>query len=682
MRWHTKPITQLVVMFVVMLVVIGAQSAASAFLTGNTQNKTVAKVEDKGLVKIAAPANNCNTSAVTFGQTESNPNNAEPRQPISTHRCEYDVFGPNCFNQTNNFTLAIQEHGNNGYVDRNASIPITSVAGAKDAKVRGMMESIFGFTPRAGFADVKVFEYGSAWGNRGEQERTRGDAPAVKVPVPQGHSVCTPETLYDIGGGEAMVVFAANDRVTIHIGRHEYIVGKTNNCGGQHCSGGYWIYIDGINVDTDIVNAYNSIKSAQEAAGADLTPISLPIVQAKRRLGTARLQNSITMTIWDDGRMLPLNDNHYWGSNFDDGGTPTLPPAGTPTTAPPAGQQCFTLSAEIFADRVGTGTYTFNPHIKVFSPVGGKDGDIMASFLNGSTWINNSTFIPWNKGTHNPKDIEYSRVSDRSVRTFPNVLNLDELTDSYKIKIDNCNPLPNELTIQCKMGMRDGSPFVEGVGGSNCRCVGSNCTAPTPTVPPTNTPVPSGTTVSPTVPPGTSPTAVPTLPPGELPPCTWTQTNCNNECMSGFICSDQCVQTAGKVRYCKPPTPTVPTGTLTNPPTITPPAGVPTITLQDGKMILTFANCNNNTLCPHLIDLQNDTHNRLASVKNGTTNDELFRLKLNPMQVMNIPSPDGEQIYLSKYDGSFPPDITGMSLIMILPDPFNIGGATTTYVIK
>ena len=348
MRWHTKPITQLVVMFVVMSVVIGAQSTASALLTGNTQNNIVAKNEGTGLRKVAAPANNCNTSAVTFGQTESNPNNAEPRQPIRDHRCEYDVFGANCFNQTENFALAMSEHGNSGYVGKDQSKIISAVAGVKDSKVPKMMESIFGFTPRSGFSDVKVFEYGSAWGDRGGQERTRGDAPAVKVPVPQGQAVCAPDTLYDIGGGEAMVVFATSDRITLHIGRHEYIVGTTNNCGGQHCSGGYWIYIHGINVDTDIVNAYESIRSAQEAAGADLTPISLPIVQAKRKLGTARAQNSITMTIWDDGRMLPLNDNHYWGTNFDDGGTPTsTPPTGstatptpnplTPTNTPAAG---------------------------------------------------------------------------------------------------------------------------------------------------------------------------------------------------------------------------------------------------------------------------------------------------------------------------------------------------------
>jgi hypothetical protein len=318
-----------------MSMVIGAQSTASALLTGNTQNNTVAKNGDNtGLRKVAAPANNCNTSAVTFGQTESNPNNAEPRQPIRDHRCEYDVFGANCFNQTENFALAMSEHGNSGYVGKDQSKIISAVAGVKDSKVPKMMESIFGFTPRSGFSDVKVFEYGSAWGDRGGQERTRGDAPAVKVPVPQGQAVCAPDTLYDIGGGEAMVVFATSDRITLHIGRHEYIVGTTNNCGGQHCSGGYWIYIHGINVDTDIVNAYESIRSAQEAAGADLTPISLPIVQAKRKLGTARAQNSITMTIWDDGRMLPLNDNHYWGTNFDDGGTPTNTPPPNATVTP------------------------------------------------------------------------------------------------------------------------------------------------------------------------------------------------------------------------------------------------------------------------------------------------------------------------------------------------------------
>jgi len=535
MRWHTKPITQLVVMFVVMSMVIGAQSTASAFLTGNTKNKTVSKIQDTGLRKVAgtiADPTCPNTDAVQYAMTENNLAIAPPsRMRYVDAPWEYDSLNTTYFARTQEFDQA-------GFGTKAQNIAFMADDPNDDSRVSSIMSSMFRYKPTA-LKNAYILKYTPAV-VRDDPSPYKGDAPAIEVPSKAGWPVCVPTTGYDIGGGyEAMVVSAESNRITLHIGIHEYMDGDQPALGGcplgqRNCRGGYWLYISGIAVDSDILSAYNGKKGIQQGSGLSrniIDRIQLPIVKPGRRLGISQ-GDGVTVLLRDSGPIIYANKNFMWGGGFPEydpggtptntpaAGTPTAPPASTPTTAPtapPAGQQCFTLSAEIFADRVGTGTYTFQPHIKVFSPVGGKDGDIMASFLDGSTWINNSTFIPWNKGTHNPKDIEYNRVSNRSVRTFPNALNLDELTDSYKIKIDNCSPLPNESTIQCKMGIRDGNPFVEGIGGSDCRCMGSSCTALPPTTAPTNTPVPPGTTTSPTVPPGTSPTAVPTLPPGTTP---------------------------------------------------------------------------------------------------------------------------------------------------------------------
>jgi hypothetical protein len=63
--------------------------------------------------------------------------------------------------------------------------------------------------------------------------------------------------------------------------------------------------------------------------------------------------------------------------------------------------------------------------------------------------------------------------------------------------------------------------------------------------------------------------------------------------MSGFICSDQCTQTAGKVRYCKPPTPTP----------------LPGIHLTVSTISFWFEQCNGNQLCTRLNEVRGASYN-------------------------------------------------------------------------
>ncbi len=76
----------------------------------------------------------------------------------------------------------------------------------------------------------------------------------IGVPTEVGTDIKAPKTGYDIGGGKmGLVLYATADQITIHVGRHEYLTGN----GGSE-SGGYWIYLKGLCVNTQIVDKYNA----------------------------------------------------------------------------------------------------------------------------------------------------------------------------------------------------------------------------------------------------------------------------------------------------------------------------------------------------------------------------------------------------------------------------------------
>ncbi|MBP6994239.1 hypothetical protein KBB12_03280, partial [Candidatus Woesebacteria bacterium] len=344
MRWHTKPIMQLVVMLVVMSVVIGAQSTASALLASSTKNIPVAQSQNAELRRVAAEMADptCpNTDPVQYALTENNVAIAPPkRMRYVDAPWEYDTLNTNYFSRTDSeseFAAA----GNLGTKAEN----LTFMADGQgyDSRIASIMSSIFRYTPTA-FRNAYVLKYSGA--PRGNDTPHKGDAPAIEVPSKAGWPVCVPTTGYDIGGGyEAMVVAAESNRITLHIGIHEYMVGQDPVLGGcpagQQCKGGYWLYISGIAVDSDILSAYNGKKGIQQGAGLsqNITDrIQLPVVKPGRRLGTSQ-GDGVTVLLRDSGPVIYANKNFMWGGGFpeyDPGTTPTAtPPAGATNTPPP-----------------------------------------------------------------------------------------------------------------------------------------------------------------------------------------------------------------------------------------------------------------------------------------------------------------------------------------------------------
>ena len=306
------------------LVVVGVATLLSTTLVRSPQT-----VQTKAQVPVACPYDS--GRPVELGQTENDPNNMEDRWPISTNRHEYDFFSyfvPATFQEARDSNMSV--YPKDQYLTY-AEVP----PGGMDTNLTGMMGKMFGYKPTK-LIDAYFMKYNSAE-LQGKDTLVKGISPALKVPIIPGDPLYMPDTLYSIGGNmEAMVVFAASDRVTLHLARHEYFVGSGNNCNGKRCSGGIWLYIRGICLDNQILSKYNEVSSAQEAAAADKTPIMLPMIEAGRILGKAA-GDSIEVIMRDNGPLMSIHKPGFWeGVPVKDvaKGNPTTIPTLTPTNTP------------------------------------------------------------------------------------------------------------------------------------------------------------------------------------------------------------------------------------------------------------------------------------------------------------------------------------------------------------
>ena len=288
---------------------------------------------------------------IPTGATETDANNAENRVPISQNRGLYDSLA-----STAGFTQI---------TDEGVLTLSKSDEGGVDGGVKNMMATMFGYKPKRLIAAY---------------DPPDGGTYVLEVPTdPDNRDIKVPNTGYDIGGGyEAMIVFAAADRVTLHIGRHEYFTGTKTCANGKTCSGGYWIYVKNICVDQQIQNAYNQVKGAQEAAGADLNPIQLPMIRPGQTLGKANA-NSVLVGVRDNGPFISIYKSDYWGgvpekdlnpgqgTNPTNTTVPTNPPV-TPSPTPQCQQTNYVhcpntgVCVPALAECEGVPTNTPNPN--------------------------------------------------------------------------------------------------------------------------------------------------------------------------------------------------------------------------------------------------------------------------------------------------------------------------------
>lgn len=485
MRWHTKPIMQLVVMFVVMVAIVGVQQTAASYLSSNRSNVSTPSlsVKEGGRVDVQAglPDPTCpNDAPVQFALTENRTNMAPPRRMrYSDAPWEYDSLSALYFTRHDSETdfqqTDIGLKSENLLLRQNDPLDDTQ-------NISNLMSSMFQYKLTR-FKNAYVLKYTSAV-IRDDPSPHKGNAPAIEVPSKPGWPVCMPTTGYDVGGGyDAMVVSVEGDRITLHIGIHEYMDGNDTSLGGcplgnNNCKGGYWIYISGITVSPDIAGAYATKGGLQRASDLqrEITHrLELPIVAPGKKLGTSN-GDSVIVAVRDSGPLIYANKVFMWGGSYpvrDDllpaDATPTVRPTAPPPTSPP-----------------------------------------------------NNTPGPTN-----------------------------------------------------------------------------------PTSPPSTPRPTSPTTPQPTNPPNTTVSPRPTDPPGQ-PNCTYSQDNCNWECMSGTSCTTNCRRNLRKTHYCEP---------------------LPTVTVDETFISVTFATCNS-TICMRLSEVSNDTFNNQqgALYWDSATDPRLFRL--------------------------------------------------------
>ncbi len=367
-KWQKGEITTFVVLGVLTLI------GVATFL--NTSLNQKSKPIGTRAQTPSCPYNSNQT--VPLGSTEQNQANMENRWPISSNRHEYDFYSY--------FVPAtIPEAQRDGKPVLTQSLYLNfqdAPPGATDSKVTGMLGTMFGYKPNQ-LADAYFMKYKDA-ALQGADTAVKGDAPAIRVPISPGDPVKMPDTQYDIGGGkEGLVVFAAADRITVHISRSEYIKGTVGqqscltdpanpNSAKKDCRGGYWIYIRGICVDQQIVDAYNRAQTGaknQQNAGADKSPINLPEIAPSQILGLAS-GNSVEVIVRDDGPLISIHKPFYWqGAPAKDFGNlptavpPTVTPGGaTATPTPPSGATCGYQGLRCCnpSDPVPAGTSCFN----------------------------------------------------------------------------------------------------------------------------------------------------------------------------------------------------------------------------------------------------------------------------------------------------------------------------------
>jgi hypothetical protein len=118
------------------------------------------------------------------------------------------------------------------------------------------------------------------------------DATVLGMKTARGERIYTPDSGYDIGGGyEYLVLYAGEERITLHIGRQDDLFG-------------YVVHIEEVCVDPKLVSLYRALH----AAGRD----ELPALRGHDPFGVAR-GDEVRVAVRDTGHFLdPRSRNDWW----------------------------------------------------------------------------------------------------------------------------------------------------------------------------------------------------------------------------------------------------------------------------------------------------------------------------------------------------------------------------------
>lgn len=121
---------------------------------------------------------------------------------------------------------------------------------------------------------------------------SRWEATVLGMRVTPGETIYTPDSGYDIGGGyEYMVMYAAETRITLHIGREDEFYG-------------YVIHIEDVCTDPDLLALYRQLHAAGRG--------ELPVLRGHQAFGKAT-SDEIKIAVRDTGSFMdPRSRNDWW----------------------------------------------------------------------------------------------------------------------------------------------------------------------------------------------------------------------------------------------------------------------------------------------------------------------------------------------------------------------------------
>jgi len=181
--------------------------------------------------------------------------------------------------------------GLRGYERTTAALTLVTLGGVEDRKAPQLP---------ALFADNRVPVFSNAYQryrwdwecNCPTDTYSPFDTTLLGMAVAPGEIIRVPDSGYDIGGGnEVMVLYAEKSRITFHVGNSDRL-------------DGYVMHIEDVCIEPDLLALYTKLH----AAGRD----KLPVLKGKQPFGRA-LGSEIKVAMRDSGHFMdPRSRNSWW----------------------------------------------------------------------------------------------------------------------------------------------------------------------------------------------------------------------------------------------------------------------------------------------------------------------------------------------------------------------------------
>lgn len=182
-----------------------------------------------------------------------------------------------------------------GYEPTSAALALVEYGGNIDPNAP-QLDTLFAVPRLPTFSGAyQIYRWDWACGCRGELMGT-WDTTLLGLTAVPDETIHVPDSGYDIGGGnDVMVLYAAENRITLKYTREDNVVG------------GYTIHIEDVCVDPKLVALYNSLNAAGRS--------SLPALSGGQAFGRA-VSGEIKVSVRDSGNFLDPRSRKDWWQDY------------------------------------------------------------------------------------------------------------------------------------------------------------------------------------------------------------------------------------------------------------------------------------------------------------------------------------------------------------------------------